>query len=640
MPEFTKTQFDQLINKNSKSMMFIWRNEAGWPIKQCSESAIRKLGLDRQAVKNQSINYEYLVHADDMSRVKETVKVITRANREGVELDDSLTIDYRVSNGQGGWIWVEADLTFQTEDKENTDCIIGLVRDVTDRHKAEQALRRNRDRLELVLEGAQLGMWDWNPQTNEVMCDDRWASMLGLKRSDISMSLEEWSSRVHKDDMAECQANILAHIEGKTSSYENLHRMRHVDGHWVYVLDRGKVVERDSNGKVIRFTGTHTDVTQLKAVELKALAALKSRDSFFSSMSHELRTPLHAVLGVVELLRLEVIDPSQREKISIIHENSEYLLKVLKDILDVSKIEEGQLSLVPSNFDFLDMIEQIRQLFESRALQKGLEFQISNLVGSSVFFETDRTRLMQVVANLVSNAIKYTERGCVTLKIEEVDGDIAFCVHDTGIGIEDIVAIFKPYEQENSRRMDDVHRTGLGLTVTEKLCELMSMSIEVKSMVSVGSCFTLIIPSSLRAKTLQVKKYKYTTVDSEQWPECTVLIVDDNKVNRLVAKSMLKTANIIAAEAEDGLIALELLESQYFDVIFLDLHMPNLGGIRTTHDIRSNKHIKQPYIVGLSADAFPDTIEKCLEAGMNDYLTKPFNRQSILEKVEKYLFGQ
>jgi PAS domain S-box-containing protein len=632
MTQINKSIFDQLLDPNSKTMAFIWLNEPGWPIKDCSSSAIRRLGLDPEQVKSQSIHYAELIHPDDIGRVAEVVN----AALEGKTKGESQVLGYRLRSHNNDWVWVESD-SVQKVLSDDEKPVIGFVFDVSDRYKTEEALRKNEDRLELVLESANMGMWDWNPQTNEVICDARWAGQIGLTLDELTLDLSVWSSRVHPDDLDDCLKAVKDHLEEKTEFFENVHRLKHKDGHWVYILDRGKVFERDAQNRPIKFIGTHTDITPLKLAEVDAIAALNARDRFFSSMSHELRTPLHAILGVAELLEQEMSDESHKQKISLVRESSEYLLNVLKDILDVAKMEEGELHLVITQFSIVEVIEQVVQLFSSRAEQKGLDLKVDVQGGIVTGLETDRTRLTQILANLVSNAIKYTDSGSVKIKVKEQLGDLYVSINDTGCGINNVDEIFEPFKQERNRQIDDVHTTGLGLTIVKKLCERLNVVLDVTSTPNQGSSFRITLPGQFRLNDFKRPLSKTTVVDPNQWPELSVLIVDDNKVNRVVARAMLQRNNVHVREASNGEEAVEIIKNESFDVVCLDLHMPKLGGIKATQKIRAMTLPKPIQIIGMSADAFPETIKECMSAGMDEYLTKPFKQRDLLEVINRVL---
>ncbi len=495
-----------------------------------------------------------------------------------------------------------------------------------------------KERLQKVLEGTRLGMWDWNPQTNEVVFDHNWAEMLGVTLDDLTMTLDDWSSRVHPDDIDSCFADIQAHMEGKTDYYENLHRMKHADGHWRYILDRGAVVERDADGNVTRFTGTHTDITPLKKAEFQATQALQQRERFFSSMSHELRAPVHAMMGIVEMVSKKLTDPELTAQLDIVRNSGQHLLMVIKDILDAAKLQEANLSLSPSVFNVADLMNYVVQLYMINAAQKDLMLftSVSEAMSTEVV-EMDRSRLAQILINLVSNSIKYTEHGEVELSLTEEEGQLAITVRDTGVGIADVNRIFEPYEQEMSAREDDVNSTGLGLHICQVISAMLGIELTVISSLGKGSEFRLTLPASCRRTPDDVVELNEqdAVVDISQWPPLTLLIVDDTAINISVAVTMLSETPCRILVAKNGLKALEILKKTDVDVVFTDLHMPEMGGLGLTAAIRGDSSIKPPKIIGQSADAQQEMQNKCLAAGMDGYLAKPFSQQDLFRVIQR-----
>lgn len=242
--------------KQGKIVFLTWKNEEGWPVESVSENIYELLGYKSDDFINKKVSYAKLIHPEDIDRVSEEVENAIKNN-----LDEFTHRNYRIKDSNGYYHTLYDHTKLLRDTSENVISFSGYIFDETE--DIEQ-----KERLSLVLEGTALGLWDWNPQTNDVVFDERWAQMLGYKLSEIEPSLESWESRVHPDDIEGCFKDITRHIEGKTNFYNNIHRMKHKNGTWRYILDRGKIVERDLNGNPIRFTGTHTDVTELKEAEI------------------------------------------------------------------------------------------------------------------------------------------------------------------------------------------------------------------------------------------------------------------------------------------------------------------------------------------------------------------------------------
>ncbi len=366
-----------------------------------------------------------------------------------------------------------------------------------------QALTQHRERLELVIEGTRLGMWDWNPQTNDVTFNERWAEMLGHSLDEITEGLDEWQRRVHPDDLEPCYRDIQAHIDGEVPFYENIHRMRHKDGHWVYILDRGKVVERDDQGRPTRFTGTHTDITAQKLAELRATRATQAKSSFLANMSHELRTPMNSIIGFTKLVLKKsgaTLPERSRDALETVDRNAMHLLGLINDVLDMSKIEAGRMELRREKFDLNDVADETIRQLSGLAQAKGLELE-HEVPDAPLSISADRTKCLQILTNLVSNGIKYTERGRVSVSLSGVDDEATgraarLSVRDTGVGIkaEDMQRLFRPFTQLETESTRKIRGTGLGLMITSSFVGLHGGRIDVSSVEGQGSEFTVHLP--------------------------------------------------------------------------------------------------------------------------------------------------
>lgn len=242
--------------RQGKIVFLTWKNQEGWPVKYVSENIYTLFGYEVQELISGKVSYAELIHPEDIDRVSKEVQEAIKK-----DLEEFTHKEYRIKDAKGFYHTLYDHTKIIRDGNGNIESFSGYIFDETE--DIEQ-----RERLSLVLEGTALGLWDWNPQTNDVVFDERWAQMLGYELNEIEPSLESWQSRVHPDDIAGCFEDITKHIEGITKFYNNVHRMKHKDGSWKYILDRGKIVERDISGNPIRFTGTHTDVTKLKEAEL------------------------------------------------------------------------------------------------------------------------------------------------------------------------------------------------------------------------------------------------------------------------------------------------------------------------------------------------------------------------------------
>lgn len=513
-----------------------------------------------------------------------------------------------------------------------------IFTDITDLVQENHNLKETSERLDLVLRGTNLGMWDWNPQTNEVVFDQRWAEMLGVNLSNLTLTLKDWVDRVHEDDIEECFADINAHVEGKTKNYENTHRMKHADGTWRYILDRGEVVKRDDNGKPIRFTGTHTDVTELKLAEESAKSALAARNQFFARMSHEIRTPLHGILGTVDILTRKNLPKETKHLVNIINESSEILERLLNDLLDVAKIEDGELQLAVREVDILPVIKNVFKLYGQRAKSKGLSYQFRNNTDrNTLLVNTDAARVNQILSNIISNAIKFTNDGHVSLDIYITNNKLIVSVSDTGMGIEDTNTVFEPYVQEGNQ-YSKVMGTGLGLSIVKNLSERLGIALSLDSKIGKGSTFAFDLGSVLNSTIDENEKRTQCVTEQLSSKFKNALVVDDNEINLFIAKTMLdeffEQVDFVLSGSE---AIKQVQEKQYYDIVFMDLNMPLMDGIETSRRIQCLKLEKMPIIVAQTADATEESRALLEQENVKEVITKPFTKIKFIDLLNKLM---
>ena len=504
------------------------------------------------------------------------------------------------------------------------------------------ALARQRDefsqvsnRLSLVLEGTRLGMWDWNPQTNDVVFDERWANMLGLKLSDLTQTLSDWQDRVHPDDIDGCFKDIQAHIDGTVDFYENTHRMKHADGTWRYILDRGKVVLRDSDGNPTRFTGTHTDVTALKHAEAQALHALSVRNTFFARMSHEIRTPLHGILGTADYLSRKRLPDDITRHIDNINKSGDLLKSLIDDILDISKLEEDALCVMRDELDVIPILKNTFLLFEDKALSKNLIYTFHNLTEEhSVFINIDKIRLNQIMSNLLSNALKFTDEGHVTLAAKIENERLLVSVSDSGIGIKDTHSIFNPYVQEGAAE-SKTQGTGLGLAIVKALCEKLDIALSVTSQVGSGTVFSLVLGEVIRGERQISEDSKQVDSITPEIRKSKILVVDDNEINTIVAKTLLEEHVSYVDVTTSGRQAIKEVQANHYDIIFMDVNMPEMDGVETTKKIEALALPYSPIIVAQTADAISDVLQKFASTRVKHVITKPFCHEKLAALLSK-----
>jgi len=445
---------------------------------------------------------------------------------------------------------------------------VGMVIDITERKRAEEEVKANKERLELALKGGDLGLWDWNIQTGEVIFNERWTRMLGYSLKEIEPNVESWEKLVHPEDMPGVRKILQAHLDGKTKIYQTEHRMRAKSGEWKWIMDRGKVVARDEEGKPLRATGTHQDITDRINSETEILNAMekaedyariaekanKAKSEFLASMSHEIRTPMNAIIGMADLLAETNLTKEQERYVNTYRYAGENLLNIINDILDLSKIESGQMELEKTGFDLQELIERTSEIMAMQAQDKGIELVNLFMPDLPYAFMGDPTRLRQVIINLVGNAIKFTEKGEVAIGVEirkagDTQAELLFCVKDTGIGIpvEKLETIFASFSQADSSTTRKHGGTGLGLSISRLIVEMMGGEIWVESEEGKGSSFYFTVKLERDKRAIESSEARAMDLQGLR-----VLIVDDNATNRMILSKTLSGWGARPGEAVDG----------------------------------------------------------------------------------------
>lgn len=545
---------------------------------------------------------------------------------------DNFQQTYQLTHQNGSCLWVIDTVQILNEGSQIN--YLHYLTDITEQKKIEQDLAYNKERLELVLEGTRLGMWDWNPQTNDVFFNERWGEMLGYSYDEIEHTLATWENKVHPDDLTQCYTDIMAHVNGENAFYENIHRMKHKKGHWVYILDRGKVVERDEEGKPIRFTGTHTDISLQKNAELAEKEANQSKSLFLAKMSHEIRTPMNGVLGLLNILEESTsLDKEEHHLLQTIKESGELLLVILNDLLDYSKLESGKFELDNHAFLIHDSIKNVYNLFSKKAILKDIEYKLTIAPTVPTCILSDSVRFKQILMNLVSNAIKFTEHGKVEISASfYLPNTLSVSVSDTGKGIANVDKIWEEFKQEDSKISRQYGGTGLGLSITKSLIELLDGSIELTSEVGKGSSFQINLPISVLEEE-ELQKVECKAFNKKYISSLRILVAEDNLVNQLVISKILELLGNKVDIVGNGKEAYEKMQTKHYDFLLTDIHMPEMTGFELTQSVRKQLDYR-PIIVALTADVITETQKKCYEAGMDYVIAKPFNKNEIIDLLQ------
>lgn len=561
---------------------------------------------------------------------------------------------------------------------ENAYTFTAFVVDISERKRAEEALRTSEQRLAMTVESSHIGIWDWNLTTNAVYLSPHWKLHLGYDDADLSNEFETWRSRIHADDLQQTLETVQACLDGTTHQFEFEHRLRHRDGSYRWILSRGSLI-RDLYGAAARMVGIHIDTSdrkrteeELRAAKEAAEAANKAKSEFLANMSHEIRTPMNGVLGTTELLLHSELTDKQRHLASTVHRSGRTLLAIINDILDFSKIEAGKLELESVDVDLARILAESIELFAEAARQKTIRLTQQIGEGVPLYLTGDPVRLRQIVMNLLSNAIKFTDSGGVTLATEVLsqtvtDVRLQISVADSGIGISPAAKarIFEVFSQADGSTTRRYGGTGLGLSIVKRLVELMDGTITVESTPGIGSTFACTVRLVRRAPGTPSPKgltrsvmFLDGSLPSEPSPENhsvpssiqpagRILLAEDNLVNREVAVGMLELLGYEVEVAGNGREAVMVADRGKVDMILMDCQMPEMDGLEAARLIRQREQARGTHpspqrlpIIALTAHAMQGDREDCFAAGMDDYLTKPFTQMQLREVVRKWLAKQ
>ncbi|MEQ8756121.1 MAG: PAS domain S-box protein [Coleofasciculus sp. G1-WW12-02] len=605
-----------------------------------------------------------LIHPEDLARLPAYFQQVQNA-ADG----EIFEIEYRVRDANGEWHTLLGRETpfARTADGMVTQ-LLGTATDITERQQIEAALQESEQRYELATRAAKVGVWEWNLQTNEFYIDPTIKAILGYTEAEIANDLNHWTTYIHPDDQSVVLAAAQSHLAGVSPEYRVEHRMLHKDGSIRWIIVRGQAI-RDAQGKGIRMVGTNTDITERKLAEIAlqeakeaADAANRAKSTFLANMSHELRSPLNAILGFAQLMSNSVTLPRQyQDNLRIIHNSGEHLLTLINQVLDLSKIEAGRITLNETTFNLHHLLREVEDMFRLKADENGLQLGFNCAADVPHTIQTDEIKLRQVLINLLSNAIKFTSAGSVVVnvasqrtndrrEVEIYENSLArkitlhFEIKDTGCGIDadELESIFEAFVQSQSG-VQSQNGTGLGLPITRKFIQLMGGEITVESQVRLGTTFTFDIQAQVidvTPSTPQTTPCRVIALAPNQ-PHYRILIVDDQVENRQLLMQLLHPLGFELQEASNGKEAIEIWHHWQPHLILMDLRMPGMDGYAVTQQIRQCRDVPwrvcSPIIIALSASVIEEERLKALEVGCTAFIAKPFHESDLFAAIRQHL---
>jgi PAS domain S-box-containing protein len=479
------------------------------------------------------------------------------------------------------------------------------------------------------------------------------SSVLGYSVQEILNRSTFWDLLIHPDDLTRVSAALQRATAELVGQIEAQYRYRRKDGEyrWCYSLIR---VDKDSDGRLHSIVGYALDVADRKAAEAAleqarrdavaarddAQRANQAKSDFLSRMSHDLRTPLNSILGFAQVLELDSLSPEQADHVAQILSAGKHLLDLINEVLDISRIEAGHLSLSTESVSLPEVVRQCIEIVQPLAAQRGITFAADKERSGPPFAQADRQRLRQILLNLLSNAVKYN-RAQGTVRVSYADtrnGTVVVDVADTGAGLptEKIARLFKPFERLGAEQTG-VEGTGLGLALSKALAEAMGGQLCATSVVDEGSTFTLALPAGSAPQVVEAVDAQATgAVDSAHTG--TLLYIEDNLQNlRLMQRLVARRPGVRLAHAPDGAQGLAYIRQHRPELVFLDLHLPDMHGEEVLRQVTQDPATRGTAVVILSADATPSQQRHLMAEGATNYITKPFDVREVLRVIDAAL---
>ncbi len=542
---------------------------------------------------------------------------------------------YRVRLSDEKVHWMESYGALYYDEQGNPVRMVGTCSDITVKKELLEKTEESRRRLELVLDAANLGFWDWHIPSGQGQFSGSWASMLGYSLDEIAPSVSSWEKLVHPDDISQVVKALNSHLSGETEVYESEHRLRKKDGSWLWVLDRGKVIGRDAQGKPIRALGIHADVSEQHAAQEALRIAAKRKDEFLATLAHELRNPLAPLrTGLQILKRASSSDDSQNAR-DMMERQLLVMVRLIDDLLDVARIKQGRIDLKKTTMHLQDAVRTGIEGAKPLVDEAQLTFSV-DMPDTPILVTGDAVRLAQVVNNLISNAAKYTPRGgAIHLQLSRSNGTAELRVGDTGLGIpqEMLESIFDMFGQVNQTLDRSQGGLGIGLAITRKLVELHGGDVRATSDgIGKGSTFTVHLPAQPAAQSAESAAPQRSGAEAAVRAEKSakrVLVVDDNVDG---AESLALFINMLGHTVEtanSGPQALSTIRSQMPDVVFLDIGLPGMTGYDVARAIRQMPNGESLTLVALTGWGTEEDKHKAKEAGFSEHLTKPVDMADI-----------
>lgn len=522
-------------------------------------------------------------------------------------------------------------------------------RDVSAQRMASERIRKSEEKYRGIMENMELGLLEVSSEAKIVRAYPRFCEMVGYTEQEL-LGQDPKLLFAPPNFRSQAQKEEAKFLQGKSVIWEA--PVLKKNGSIIWALINNTPIY-DELGNLTGTLGIHLDITAQKLLQAdlerareEAEQARDAEKAFLANMSHEIRNPINSIVGMTNLLYDTQLSPEQAEYVHTLQYSADLLQALVSDVLDISKIEQGKMEPHLEDFDFFGMAKAMCKTFEFRLSQRPIEFQCEIAPEVPAYLRTDPTFLNQILLNLINNSFKFTEQGFVrcTASTKTIEGKnwIEFIVTDTGIGIPEdrLPFIFERFDQAGKAKRTR-EGAGLGLPITKQLVELLGGRIQVQSIMGGGTSFTVLLPFETVKNPVLHKAELPSAYQRKGGEPFHVLIVEDNAMNSRYLENLLQKWGLTYTTADDGLVALQATEKEVFDLILMDIRMPNLDGYETTLRLRNapqNANQQVP-IIALTASALLDEKVKALQAGMNQHLSKPFTPEQLQEVFRQIFPG-
>jgi PAS domain S-box-containing protein len=548
--------------------------------------------------------------------------------------------------------WLQTEMAPWRDETGKVAGVVVAAHDITDLVRALRQLERIQHRLQIATELADLNVYevDYWRRTLETAGSDTLqpTDQAGRKAVYDSVFNDYGASMVDPRDLPAVAAAWRRYLEHDVPlQVEFRLRPQEPGADEVWVVETAQAI-RNQHGQITRIVGARQNISARKKAERSLIEAKEAaetanhaKSAFLATMSHEIRTPLNGVLGMAQAMEGQTTDEAQRERLTVIRKSGESLLALLNDVLDLSKIEAGKLELEEADFEVDELARGVEEAFAAQAADKGLAFSLEVASGASGTYRGDITRVRQILFNLVSNALKFTAKGGVTVSARRDGPKLVFTVRDTGIGIPEAkqALLFDKFEQVDTSTTRRYGGTGLGLAISRELAELMGGSIAVKSAVGEGSTFAVSLPLP-RSRKRAVRYAPVVPLAEADAQNLRLLAAEDNPVNQLVLRTLLSQFGVTPVIVGDGVDAVAAWESEPFDLVLMDVQMPRMDGPTAVRFIRERERAQgraHTPVIALTANVMTHQINEYLAAGMDGFLAKPIEIGRLLAVLQERL---